>query len=637
MTEVERLADADERRGIPPKDVEAEQTVVATVLRYPERFPEASFLRPHDFTDADCRRAWAGIMGVTSQWKLPDVPQVADWLHKNSNGCNEEFRTYLELMRESVAHAETLEQNAELVAERSEIRTAMRALAEGRMMFTSGASVKETMQRVNDAVSGPRDLRAERQLIGTLLNHPERFDETRFMEAWAFADDDCRTKFQILRHIHEKESQSPTAQAFLDRVCKDDAKMRADGVNELDAMRKDAPPPEATTLIAQKLQKLYDRRKTLALWSDVHRIEQEQADAVASGETPPLEFMDSVGFFGAAFHVEYLVAECLPAAQNCIIGGREKTLKTSIAADLVISLASATPFLGVFDVPHAVPVAFISGESGKATIQAKAKRICDAKNVDPASLNIHWGFELPQLGNPAHLDWLERYIKLHGLRALLLDPLYLCLLNVDAAANASNIFAMGSALKPLGGIVERTGCSVILAHHFRKGSQTDREYEPARLTQLAQSGSAEWSRSWLLLSRRCEWEPGTPHSLWLNCGGSAGHASQLALDIDEGHEAHPDGRFWSVVTQDARAVRTEKQEGRAEIAAAKVKQKLEANGVGDWKSLRAIAGAANLGYKSAESAVDFLVHKGLMEWQNVRLGGKDTKEYRIKPSEATPF
>lgn len=65
---------------------------------------------------------------------------------------------------------------------------------------------------------------------------------------------------------------------------------------------------------------------------------------------------------------EWLVEHVLAAKQPMVIGGPPKALKTSLALDLAVSLATGTKFLGTFDVPVACGVAVFSGESGRTTI-----------------------------------------------------------------------------------------------------------------------------------------------------------------------------------------------------------------------------------------------------------------------------
>ena len=95
------------------------------------------------------------------------------------------------------------------------------------------------------------------------------------------------------------------------------------------------------------------------------------------------------------------------------------------------------------------------------------------------------------------------------------------------------MFLMGSLLQGLTKLGQRTNCTIILLHHFRKGGQADDE-NPAGLEELAQSGVAEWARQWLLLQRRVAYQNDGKHSLWMRCGGSAGHSSLWGVSIDEG-------------------------------------------------------------------------------------------------------
>ena len=66
---------------------------------------------------------------------------------------------------------------------------------------------------------------------------------------------------------------------------------------------------------------------------------------------------------------------------------------------------------------------------------------------------------------------------------------------------------------------------------------------PADLDDLTGSGYSEFFRQWLLLSRREEYIQGSgSHRMWMHIGGSAGHSSLTALDIEEGPAGFP--RTW---------------------------------------------------------------------------------------------
>jgi hypothetical protein len=315
----------------------------------------------------------------------------------------------------------------------------------------------------------------------------------------------------------------------------------------------------------------------------------------------------------------FMVRGVLVEGQPMIIGGRSKTLKTSLAIDLAVSLGTGTKFLGWFDSCRA-GVGFWSGESGATTIRETARRIAESKGVDLEAADVRWCFDLPRLSQRDHLDYLSATIRAEGLKVAILDPLYLALLSPETASGASNLFLMGSMLQGLTKLGQDTGCTIVLLHHFRKGGQSNDE-NPAGLEELAQSGVAEWARQWLLLQRRVSYQGDGNHSLWLRCGGSAGHASLWGLTIDEG-QIDPDtftGRKWEVAVTPAIDVRAEVRAERDSRRAAEM-EKREAGhrdrlldvvrDCPQGDTARALRLAAGLNPEGFAKAIAALTHEG---------------------------
>jgi len=303
-------------------------------------------------------------------------------------------------------------------------------------------------------------------------------------------------------------------------------------------------------------------------------IDEQDTDATKAEQTKPAEpppftrLLSGADLLALDLKSQFLVKNVLVDRQPCIIGGRSKVLKTSLAIDLALSLGSGTPFLGRFDAQQ-VAVGFWSGESGAATIRETALRIAEIKGVKLADCSVQWCFDLPRLSRDVDLDWLGDVIRGEGLRVAFLDPLYLALLTPETAGGASNVFLMGSMLQGLTKLGQDTGCTLALNHHFRKGGQPDDE-NPCGLEELAQSGVAEWARQWLLLQRRVPYQGDGQHLLWLRCGGSAGHSSLWGLTIDEG-TLNPDtfsGRTWQVNVAPAADAREETKRDRENRKAA---------------------------------------------------------------------
>ena len=240
--------------------------------------------------------------------------------------------------------------------------------------------------------------------------------------------------------------------------------------------------------------------------------------------------------------IDYLIDQMLVARQPCILGGPQKTLKTTILLDLAISLTTGEPFLGQFPVRRTCNIVVISGESGIDTIRDTARRICKSKNIALADItNLTLSGFIPQLDNADHLDALDRFIMDTGAEVVVVDPAYLAMPGSDAG----NVMAQGERLARVNEICQRHSACFILVHHNTKTSVRQNKHKPSRLDSLAWSGYAEWARQWILLGRREDYVEGTGvHRLWMNVGGSAGHSSLWALDVDEGPSGQP--RHWEV-------------------------------------------------------------------------------------------
>lgn len=242
---------------------------------------------------------------------------------------------------------------------------------------------------------------------------------------------------------------------------------------------------------------------------------------------------------------DWLIPDVLVRGQPAIIGGPPKTLKTSIMVDLAVSLAAGKPFLARFPVSTPGRVMFSSGESGQATLAETLRRVSQAKGIDPAELDVHWQFDLPQLGRPADLAALRDGVAVLRPAVLILDPLYLSLLaGGDRAVDERSVFQMGSHLRQVAQVCLEHGTTPVLVHHARRGVKAGTVMD---LEHFAYAGFAEFARQWLLLSRRMKYQRDGVHELWLAVGGSAGHGGQYRMTIDEGvsRDGGPDRR-WAV-------------------------------------------------------------------------------------------
>lgn len=318
----------------------------------------------------------------------------------------------------------------------------------------------------------------------------------------------------------------------------------------------------------------------------------DQADAVDDGAGEPeivYERITSQELATSSYQTNWLIRWTLAEGQPCILAGGKKTLKTSIAIDLAISLAHAVPFLGQLQVPEARRVMVMSGESGLSTIQETARRIAQSKGLELADMgNLIWSSSLPQFGDRRHHEALAKFLADDAIEVLLIDPCYLCMPGGDAG----NLMIQGQMLRAMAETCQSCGVTMILLHHTRKNLVNPNA--PPELEDIAWSGFQEFARQWMLIGRRTPYEPGSgDHRLWLNIGGSAGHSSLWGVDIAEGQLP---SRIWDVNLLKAADVREQagdrktnakrkERERQTELDAREIVRALVAIGSAETKSV----------------------------------------------------
>lgn len=205
-----------------------------------------------------------------------------------------------------------------------------------------------------------------------------------------------------------------------------------------------------------------------------------------SNEQKPSRFKstkvwDARSFAHADFKLKWLVQRLMVRNQPYFFAGPRKTLKTSIMADLAVSVASGTPFLGKFTTYQALPVLIISGESGEGTLQELLRRICRHRGVSLSTLPITLMFDMPRLTDPADVEYLKSVIEATGAKLMQMDPLYPALLAGSMELSASNLYDIGPILYDVTRMCTDVDCTPFISHHTKKHTAKQHS-EPLDLT-----------------------------------------------------------------------------------------------------------------------------------------------------------
>lgn len=166
---------------------------------------------------------------------------------------------------------------------------------------------------------------------------------------------------------------------------------------------------------------------------------------------------------------QWLVQDLWGAAAVGVIGGAPKACKSTLALDLAVSVASATPCLGRFEVHTPGPVLVYLAEDALPRIRDRVAQLCQHRRVSLSGLPLHV-VTAPSVRLDLQRDRLALQQTLSSLRPtlLILDPLVrLHRLDENSASDVSGLLGF------LREINRRYQLAVMLVHHMAKRSRRD--------------------------------------------------------------------------------------------------------------------------------------------------------------------
>ncbi len=259
-----------------------------------------------------------------------------------------------------------------------------------------------------------------------------------------------------------------------------------------------------------------------------------------------IAFFKSTGFEGLELsrHFEIFSPENMPnfiirdlmfETGALMIGGQNKTFKTTIGLDLVVSLATGQPFLNEFEIECSTKkVAIFSSETQEHLMTQYLGTVLTSKGLTPGDFRKSFTINstvppfIQDNGRMKRNPRFERYLQDKKPEVVLFDPLYRMFLGV----NQADISSMGQALEYVEMTCMRFGAMPIFCHHSRKpNTMNGSEFPVMTLNDLSGAGGGAFCRQWLLLSHTRRYVNGSGR-LHVCIGASGADEHQWIINIE---------------------------------------------------------------------------------------------------------
>ena len=232
----------------------------------------------------------------------------------------------------------------------------------------------------------------------------------------------------------------------------------------------------------------------------------------------------------------FIIRDLMFESGALIIGGQNKTFKTTVGLDLLLSIATLKPFLNAFPIEcETKSIAVFSSETREFLITQYLTSILAAKGLrvgdlhKPFTINSRVpAFSMDKDGRMRKNRNFERYLKDHKPEVVFFDPLY----RMFAGVNQADISSMGQALE----YVEQTcidhGAMPIFCHHSRKpNTMAGGDFPIMTLNDLSGAGGGAFCRQWLLLSHTRQYCNGSGR-LHACVGASGADEHQWIINVE---------------------------------------------------------------------------------------------------------
>ncbi len=188
--------------------------------------------------------------------------------------------------------------------------------------------------------------------------------------------------------------------------------------------------------------------------------------------------------------VEWAIENIWPVGDSGPIGGSEKTGKTWIAHEMVLSLTTATPFLGKYRVKRPYRVLYWEEEDSRDRTKRRGRQLLTGRNRSIPTSYLRY-----LVGHGLKIDHPKGF-KMLSAEVSEFRPDFVVVGNLrEVHTKDENRPEMAHVRDAFRDLSRKFGCAFILIHHFRK-SQADQSKRGSQM--LAGSGVwGAWAEAWI--------------------------------------------------------------------------------------------------------------------------------------------
>ena len=161
----------------------------------------------------------------------------------------------------------------------------------------------------------------------------------------------------------------------------------------------------------------------------------------------------------------WLIERLWTAGGVGILAGQPKSLKTYVALEMAVSVASGSPCLGTFPVPVQGPALVYAAEDSPSNLRSRLASLAAQRNLGLEGLDLRViTADFIRLDRPEDQERLRETVLLYRPALLVLDPLVRL-----HSQDENQSGPMAALLGYLRQLQRSTATAVLIVHHLRKG------------------------------------------------------------------------------------------------------------------------------------------------------------------------